>query len=478
MNMMEDRRAEFQVSGLQHVKLNVNRRQFLAGASALVTLPSIALAKTSPMKMTARPGEVQLVSGNYPKTQVWGFDGGVPGPEIRVQQGGSVGRRLVNELPQATSVHWHGLRIPNAMDGVPGLTQPAVAPGEEFTYEFTPPDAGTFWYHSHNQSTEQVARGLYGLLIVDEIEPPEVEHDIAVVIDDWRLTKTAAIREDFDAVHDWTHAGRTGNFVHARLSPSLDQVKRHDRLRLRLVNVATDRVMVIGLHGMTGAIVALDGMPLGIPEVTDHAILGPAQRVDFIVDVTAEEGEQVILAIHERDEAQILSSFAVSGSSAKSSRGVISALPSNPLTPMSKVKEAREAQLTMEGGAMGGLGQGIWKGERMSIQKMVENGQVWTFNGVAGLSDTPFVELTRGEVLRIPMKNDTAFPHAMHLHGHHFQEVLAGGALGPLRDTILLERGQTRTIVFRADNPGDWLLHCHMLSHQAAGMKTWLKVTS
>ena len=201
------------------MKKNVNRRHFLAGATALSALPYMATAASAAQDLTARLGKVQLAPSDYPETEIWGYDGGVPGPEIRLHQGESLTRRLVNELPQPTSVHWHGLRIPNAMDGVPGMTQDTVAPDEKFTYGFTPPDAGTFWYHTHNQSTEQVVRGLYDLLIVDEVDPPEVDHDISVVVDDWRMTEHAAINEEFGTMHDWTHAGRIGNFVQANLDP-------------------------------------------------------------------------------------------------------------------------------------------------------------------------------------------------------------------------------------------------------------------
>jgi len=458
------------------VKLQPNRRQFLAGTAGLALVSRAAFASVP--TLTARPGKARIVPGDYPETEIWGYDGGVPGPEFRLRHGERLTRQLVNNLPQATTVHWHGLRIPNAMDGVPGLTQDAVDPGGRFLYDFTPPDAGTFWYHSHDRSTEQVARGLYGLLIVEEAEPPEVDRDLSVVVDDWRLTETAALDANFDQMHDWSHGGRIGNFVQAVVSPTPAAVKRHERLRLRLVNTATDRVMVIGLHGMEGAIVALDGMPLTAPEVADHAVLGPAQRADFIVDVTAEEGDQAIIAIHQGEEAFVLAEFAVKGTHSAVPRGPIPVLPPNPLTPMASASGARDVPLTMEGGAMGGLREGVWKGERMSIQDLVENGQVWTFNGTAGLPEAPLVEAAQDEVIRIPMQNDTAFPHAMHLHGHHFQEELADGGLGPLRDTLVVARGETRSIVFRADNPGDWLLHCHMLSHQAAGMKTWLRVTA
>ena len=455
----------------------LNRRTFLAGTAALAATPGFIHAETIP-RLVARPATARLRPAEYPETPIWGYDGGVPGPLLRLKQGERLMRRLVNELPQPTSVHWHGVRVPNAMDGVPGITQEAVAPCGQFDYDFTPPDAGTFWYHSHNQSTEQIARGLYGLLIVDEAEPPEVDHDISVVLDDWRLRESGEIIEDFDQMHDWTHAGRIGNFVQASLLPQISQLRRHERLRLRLVNVAVDRVMMIGIHGLSGAIVALDGMPLQTPEHTDHVVLGPAQRADFIVDVTADEGDQALIAIHERDEAFVLADLHVSAGGSSSARGAINPLPSNPLVPLETAQATTEAHLIMEGGAMGGLRQGIWKGERLSIQQLVEQGQVWTFNGVAGLPEAPLVEVAVGDIVEIPMQNDTAFPHAMHLHGHHFQERLADGSLGPLRDTLLMDRGETRSIVFRADNPGDWLLHCHMLSHQKAGMKTWIRVAA
>ena len=213
------------------MKLNPNRRQFLAGAAGLALMSRAAQAAVP--TLTARPGKVRIVPGDYPETDIWGYDGGVPGPEIRLGHGARLTRQLVNNLPQATSVHWHGLRIPNAMDGVPGLTQEAVEPGGRFLYDFIPPDAGTFWYHAHNRSTEQVARGLYGLLIVDETEPPEVDRDLSVVVDDWRLNDDASLAGDFDQKHDWTHSGRIGNFVHAIVSPSPTALKRSAERHIR-----------------------------------------------------------------------------------------------------------------------------------------------------------------------------------------------------------------------------------------------------
>ncbi len=458
--------------------LNLKRRQFLAGASAAALLPKPALSLEMTEVLEAKSGAVSLVSSDYPDTQIWGYNGGVPGPEIRIPQGEWLQRRLLNSLAEPTTIHWHGIRINNAMDGVPRVTQDAVQPGDEFTYNFEVPDAGTYWYHSHFNTTEQISRGLYGALIVEEPNAPEVDHDITVVVDDWRLSQDAQIDPDFSQIHDWSHAGRLGNFLKATLTPTLTEVKQNQRLRLRFICVATDRVMTLAMLGMEGKVVALDGMPLDVPTPAELLTLGPAQRADVIVDVTAAQGEQAIIGFIGREDNIALASFDISGQASLARRPEIAPLPANPIQRLTSLSGAQIAPLNMEGGAMGGLQSGTYKGKQMTTEELVQNGQIWTLNGVAGLPETPLAEVALGETLRIPIINNTAFAHAMHMHGAHFQEVLPDGSFGPLRDTILIERQETREIAFTASNPGDWVFHCHMLSHQAAGMITWIKVTS
>jgi len=145
--------------------------------------------------------------------------------------------------------------------------------------------------------------------------------------------------------------------------------------------------------------------------------------------------------------------------------------------PDLNVANARTVPMLMEGGAMRGMEGATWKGDRMDMRQLVQAGQFWAFNGMAGMSDAPFVEAALGEVIRVPMTNRTAFPHAMHMHGMHSREVLADGSLGPWRDTFLVNPDETREIAFVAENPGDWMFHCHMLSHQKSGMMTWVRVT-
>ena len=454
--------------------ISLNRRQFLASSAAL-TLASPAWPGTI-QTLEARSAKAQIAPPEYPQTEIWGYDGMNPGPMIRVPQGARIQRRLLNSLSQPTAVHWHGLRLENAMDGVPGLTQDAVPPDGDFAYDFTAPDAGTYWYHSHNKSTEQVARGLYGALVVDEPDAPEVDHDIVVIVDDWRLTAKAELVQDFDSPHDWTHAGRLGNFIHGRLAPDITEVQQNQRLRLRFINAATDRVILMGFAGLTGKVVALDGMPLETPAPIQAFVMAPAQRVDFIVDVTREPGEKVVIAFRDGDKSYVLAEMAITGKASTAPCSEIAALPPNPITRLNTVSRAQIAELKMEGGAMGGLRQAVYQGKMLDTGALVDKGMVWAFNGVVGMTDTPLADIGRGETLRIPIINDTAFAHAMHIHGNHFQEVKPDGTFGPLRDTILVQAGETREIAFIGENPGKWLFHCHMLSHQAAGMKTWVNI--
>src|SRR5947208_13581903 len=184
-------------------RMRVSRRALLlsAGAAGLGSgLPfrqGLADAEIKEYRLAAQPGVVNLTGRGYPDTAVWAYDARVPGPEIRIRQGDPVRIVVANRLGEDTTVHWHGIRVPNPMDGVPGLTQPPIRPGESFTYEFTPPDAGTFWYHPHADSLQQLGRGMAGALIIEEPDPVPVDRDIVWVLSDWRLTSAAQLAPGF-----------------------------------------------------------------------------------------------------------------------------------------------------------------------------------------------------------------------------------------------------------------------------------------
>lgn len=452
----------------------LTRRGFLAGTAALPMLGQAAAAMQPADKLRAAPAMAQIAPDTYPQTQVWAYDGTVPGRLLRYTQGDQLSIRFENALDEPTTVHWHGQRLPNAMDGVPYMTQAPVMPAEQFDYSFALRDAGTFWYHPHANSVEQISRGLAGVLVVDEPTPPDVDRDEVIVLDDWRMTPEAQIHASFGNRHDLSHAGRLGNYitVNARSEQSYD-VQTGTRLRLRLVNTSTARIFQLSMQGLQGWVMALDGMPLEVPLKTDQLVVAPAQRADIIVDITAED--DAVIASVERDGTYALVSFNVNGP-AQALRSAPAPLPPNDL-PEIALEGARSIPLVMEGGAMRGLPDGaIWNGTRMDFRELAEEGQFWAFNGMAGSDDTPFVRADLGETIRIPITNRTAFSHAMHLHGMHFRERRADGSLGPWRDTLLVSPNETREIVFNAENSGDWMFHCHMPSHQMSGMMNWVQV--
>lgn len=185
---------------------SLGRRAFMRGVVATVAVPALgrtqrvlAAGASAPLRLNASRAQFPLVGEEGPATAVWAYNGQVPGPLIRARQGDRLRVEVENRLDEPTTVHWHGLRIPVTMDGVPWLSQPPIAPGETFTYEFDLKDAGTFWYHPHINGSEQLGRGLKGVLIVDELEPPAVDREVFWVLDDWRLDRQAQI-EPFGAM--------------------------------------------------------------------------------------------------------------------------------------------------------------------------------------------------------------------------------------------------------------------------------------
>jgi FtsP/CotA-like multicopper oxidase with cupredoxin domain len=445
-------------------------------------------------KLTLRPAEAELLEANGPKTAVWAYDGKVPGPLLRARRGQRIRIDVTNSLTQPTSVHWHGIRIVNAMDGVADLTQKPIATGETFVYDFVVPDAGTYWYHSHNRSWEQVARGLYGPLIIDEADAVEVDRDIVIMADDWRLRKDGKLDEDsFGNVGERAHGGRLGNVLTLNGKPyETLEVMSGERVRLRLINAANARILQFRIAGVEPVLVALDGQPVEPQALGDRAVrLAPAQRADLVIDVKGPAGTELAISEVSGSEPLVAGYLLVKeAKEASAARGDVSRLPDNAL-PLPNLAGARQIELKMTGGAMRFFEKAIFKGKELDGRTLArQHGQVWAFNGVAGTALEPLFAAAQGETVVIRMTNDTLWPHAMHVHGHHFVETGrkpantadfslsgAGGAgAAPWRDTVLMNPGEEVSIAFVADNPGDWLLHCHMLEHSAGGMITWFEV--
>jgi FtsP/CotA-like multicopper oxidase with cupredoxin domain len=465
----------------------VNRREFLGTSAALATttmLPFKLGASAPPKVIKVGFAEAALMGMDKPKTAVMAYNAQIPGPTIRIPQGKRVNFLVKNGLDQPTSVHWHGIRLENRMDGVPGLTQDPIAPGEDFGYNFIAPDAGTYWYHSHVKSWEQVGRGLYGPLIVEETAPIEVDSDHLFVADDWRLDDAGQIAGNFGHMRDASHGGRLGNWLTINGATKPTFVARPgERIRLRCISVANARIMEFAFPGLIAQMVAIDGQPLSAARSLDSALtLAPAQRADLVIDVPVNGDKEYVINEVSTGEPLVAALVVVSGepirAHVKEPGSLI--LPANPLPSSIPLENALVVDLHMEGGAMGQLREATYQGQMFDLRSLVmKKGKAWTFNGEAGTTVSPLFKTPFGQTVTVNMVNDTRWPHAMHIHGHHFRVIEKNGnpvSNSPWRDTELMEPGDKTSISFIADNPGKWLFHCHMLEHHMAGMGTWFDV--
>lgn len=443
---------------------------------------------------------MSLLGPSRPQTAVWAYNGRTPGPTLRVAQGQELFVRFKNSLAQPSTLHWHGIRIANAMDGVAHLTQHPVAPGRMFDYRFTCPDAGTFWYHPHMHEPEQLARGLCGLLIVEEPEPPRVDQDLALLINDWLLTDTGQIEQaSFGSLRNQAQAGRIGNTITVNGQRTADfPVKAGERIRVRLANAANARVLQLLLEASAPKIIAIDGQPIPPREAYVGGLeLPPGGRMDLILDMVGEPGQHVSLTETSRGRLEI-ARFLLHPVQRARPEPLVAAmsLTPNPL-PEPDLAAPLTFDLVMSGGAQTTSDSTHDAAADVHIAPLAgQPGMVWAFNGVAGQMSTattmkragaeaavammgkPLFSVARGRTVVIRMVNGTQWPHAMHVHGHHFKVISRTiNERDPYWwDTLLLAQSEAASIAFVADNPGNWMLHCHMLEHQASGMMGWFRV--
>ncbi len=469
-----------------------SRRDFLIATSTIAVgtiLPlsaSRARAKLVEHRINAAPARTNLVGAQYPDTEVWAYGGAVPGPEIRVRQRDRLRVVVENGLKQDTTVHWHGVRVPVAMDGVPHLTQKPIEPGETFVYEFDAVDAGTFWYHPHERSFEQVGRGLYGPLIIEEPEPISVDRDVTWVLGDWRLQPDAQLRDDFGGFFDISHNGRVGNTVtiNGRV-PDTFAVRSSERIRLRLINAANARIFGLDFRGHRPWIIALDGQPVE-PHVPEggRIVLGPAMRADVILDCNGKPGEryQIVDNFYQSVAYRLVDlTYADAAPLRTAPPDTSIKLSSNPLAEPD-LRTAMRHRVEFAGGMMGGLAEAMLGGRRVSARElMMQHRMAWAVNGVVakGHVHEPMLTLERGKSYVLDMNNDTAWHHPIHLHGHSFRVIARDGkptAHREWQDTVLMTPRERVAIALVADNPGDWMIHCHVLEHQAGGMMGVIRV--
>lgn len=443
-------------------------RQFVGSYPAAATPTGVVRE----FDLTAAPSTVELIPGR--PMAVWAYNGQVPGPILRVKLGETVRVRFENKLEQSTTVHWHGVRVPNAMDGVPGVTQDPVQPGGTFLYEFTPKDAGTFWFHPHIRSSEQVERGLFGILIVDDPDSTPFSKDVVWVLDDWLLNEDGSLNELFVTRHDLAHDGRWGNVltVNGKRTPTFE-ARPGERWRLRMANVANGRVFDPQFSGLKPTIVAMDGMSSVAAFPASHLDLAPGNRVDFDLTFPADSSGRIFEV---RDgysrSSPLLARISVSGDgvttpTGETARGKVPSWPE---------ASAAEPTLVLHLNARAGGPYGL----EWTINNQVMRHGDGTEPQSSHEHHAPY-SLPLGRFAKIRFVNDSARLHPMHMHGVFFKVLARDGK--PVnepqwRDTVLLRGRQTIDVGVVPLDEGQWMLHCHILEHAESRMMTLVEVKS
>lgn len=397
--------------------------------------------------LTAEKKKVRLSSGEV--MEAWTYNGQIPGPELRMRQGELIEVTLINKnIEEGATLHWHGLDVPNAEDGVAGATQNAVMPGQTHTYRFIAEQTGTFWYHSHQNSAKAVEKGLFGALIVEDPAEPA---DPAAKIDRTVIT------------HIW----EDGQMSFGSDSKIEDvQAEPGTPVRLRLINTDNWVQRKFAVVGVPFQVAAIDGTELNGPtDLTDTRLevtTGGRYDVTFIMPETP-----VFLSVGGSSKQGILFS--------KQGKGEVPAVPnSGPLFDPANYGTPQELPYDLN------------SHYDRDFTMVLDNefsfynggfGNLYTINGEV-FPNTPMFMVKQGDLVKTTIVNRGMVEHPMHLHGHHMLVLSRNGKAvsgSPWwSDTLFVAPGETYEVAFRADNPGIWMDHCHNLIHASVGMSMHL----
>ena len=424
-------------------------------------------------QLTAQPAEIELKPGL--RIAAWTFNGTVPGPTITAHTGDLVRVALHNRLTAGTTIHWHGLTVPNGEDGVAGVTQDPVPPGRDATYSFVPEVAGTYWYHSHQDAAYQVDRGLYGaIVILPRGGPAPATTDSTVIYDEWPLgleRSPQSSHGDFAMVTEATYSvnGKSG----ASIVPIRFQSGQQVRLRLINVGVFSHFVVIDGPAAVR--IAALDGHELeGGPPVTGAIPIGPGERVDVVFN-----GPDRAVWLHLADALPPAADAILPLLPAGMARPPIPALS----TPNQSVDlleyPARAVDALWPVGGHPDRTYVVSLTTKPDPKSMSPDGLEYRIDGAA-FPNNGTLEVTYRDLVEIDYVNNSGLDHSMHLHGHSFQVLSVDGkqTAGVLvKDTVVVGPHQRIAIGFKAGNPGWWMIHCHELYHARGGMMILLRYT-
>lgn len=445
----------------------ITRRAITAGlTTSLIGLPRAVRAQeagSSVQELTAAPNRLRLRPDASAETDTWTFNGSLS-PVVRIKQGADLRLRLRNDTTLPLSLHFHGVRGPNAMDGVGGLTQEPAAPGGSCEYRLIPADSGTFLIRPCvlGGSAEPQERGLSGLLIVEEASPPQVDQDLALLVDDWGLNDDGSLAP-FEKPSDRAPAGRLGSWlsVNGKATPQTIEAPPGGRLRLRLANACNARAMRLRFDGLKAYVIAIDGQPTSTFEPLRASLpFAPGTRYDLLVDLAPEAGTTGAVIALIGDGLPLLE--ITTAGDKRPALPAIAPLPANTKLPDTiRLQNATRKDVVIKG------------------DPKAPNAP-WTINGTAGKPNSaPLVKVKRGSPVVLTLTNQTGFMQPLHLHGHSVRllHALDDGWEPYWLDTIQVPENKTTRIAFLADSPGKWLLASTVAERFDAGLWTWIEVT-
>ncbi len=418
---------------------------------------------TLEIELRAYPEKLEILPGVL--TEMWTYDGSVPGPLLRAKRGDRLIVHFENELPEPTTIHWHGLRVPASMDGTEAVQNP-VLPGESFTYDFILLDAGTFWYHPHVNSGAQVGYGLYGPIVVDDPDDPLPHDDVVLVFSDLSLDEDGQLRAGDHNGWFGDYFGREGAvlLVNGRVDPHLG-IRPGLSQRWRIINAARSRFFGMTVPGgrmiRVGGDAGLSDRPLPLEQLVLH----PSERAEVIVNVDKTDETEIVVPFQDVDRFQT--------GMPEADRPLFTLELFDPVSPRPNDDVPDQLSefpaLSLEGVA-----------RRDIVLGETESGDM-TVNGVAfpGIEDTPHIGYVgRAEVWSV--KNETDYPHPFHLHGFSFRVLDVASEPWPVqewKDTANIPpRSTLRFYVEYDERPGLWMFHCHVLGHAKLGMMSLLDI--
>ena len=430
----------------------------LAPADPLALVPAHdESADPNVLETSFEAREAVTAYGAAVPTPVWTYQGGVPGPLLEARVGDRVIIKVKNSLPEPTSIHWHGIRLPAAMDGSMAV-QAAIPAGGTFRYEFTLKDAGLFWYHPHIRSDVQVHRGLYGAIRVRGQNEPQVDDERVLMLDDVKLKADGTIAEFLDDTSKMM--GREGNTLLVNGKPDATlTVRSGAAVRLRLVNVANGRFFNLRLPGHVWRVIGTDGGLVAKPYDTERLLIAPGERYDVMVIANGPASSVVDLmtdAYERGHESGMRPPMTVAHVRFNDEPALVGRTLPDAFPPIAALPDAaRSVPISLD--------EGTRDGELM-----------FTINN-AVFPNVPTVMVENGGVRILDVHNESEMDHPFHLHGFFFQLLEKNGVRQPLesignKDTIIIPGKASMKLVSRFDEPGHWMYHCHILEHAEGGM--------